>query len=251
MLNITDHGAVREIQLARPPVNALNPELVTQLTDALKSAEQECRAVILSGRDGMFSAGLDVPSLLGMDREAMGEFWSSFHGLLETVARLDIPTVAAITGHSPAGGAVIALFCDTRIMTRGKYKIGLNETQVGLILPPSIHQALVRLVGAHRAERLLVAGALVSPEQAQAVGLVDDLADDFEANRAAALTWCQAHLALPPATMAHNRRLMRESLTRLFDGVTEAYHEAFLDVWFSAETRATLQALVESLKKKG
>lgn len=250
MLNITDHGSVREIQLDRPPVNALNPELVAALTDALKTAASEAAAVVLSGREGMFSAGLDVPTLLDLDENAMSDFWGSFSGLLETVARMPVPTVAAITGHSPAGGAVISLFCDTRIMADGRFKIGLNETQVGLMLPPFIHQALVRLVGDHRAERLIVSGALVEPSQARALGLVDEVAEDPAATVQAALAWCEAHLALPPRAMATNRRTMRTSLTRLFEAHDAADHEAFLSVWFSEETQATLRALVASLKKK-
>ncbi len=250
MLTITDHGPVREIQLDRPPVNALNPELVTGLNDALQTAAGEARAVVLSGRDGMFSAGLDVPTLLTLDETGMSDFWGAFSGLLETVARMPIPTVAAITGHSPAGGAVISLFCDTRIMADGKYKIGLNETQVGLMLPPFIHRALVRLVGAHKAERLIVSGALVSPGEARALGLVDDVVESPAAAVEQALAWCKGHLALPPRAMSINRRTMRESLTRLFDEQGADEHAEFLSVWFSEETQATLRALVESLKKK-
>jgi enoyl-CoA hydratase/carnithine racemase len=250
MINITDHGQVREIQIDRPPVNALNPELVSALTGALKKAAKETRAVVLSGREGIFSAGLDVPSLLALDRAAMDNFWGSFSGLLETVALMPIPTVAAITGHSPAGGAVISLFCDTRIMADGAYKIGLNETQVGLTLPAFIHQALVRLVGAHRAERMIVSGALMSPRDALALGLVDELAETPQETVQKALAWCEAHLALPPRTMATNRRTMRASLTRLFADQGSDQHEAFLSVWFSEETQATLHALVEALRKK-
>lgn len=250
MLNITDHGPVREIQIDRPPVNALNPELVSALTGALKAAAAEARAVVISGREGMFSAGLDVPTLLGLGETDMSDFWGGFSGLLETVAEMPIPTVAAITGHSPAGGAVISLFCDTRIMADGKYKIGLNETQVGLTLPPFIHQALVRLVGAHKAERLIVSGALVSPGEALALGLVDDLADEPAGAVDKALAWCNAHLALPPQAMATNRKIMRRSLTDLFDANSADNHEAFLSVWFSEETQQTLHALVASLKKK-
>jgi len=250
MLNITDHGPVREIQLDRPPVNALDPELVTGLTDALKSAAGEAGAVVLSGRDGIFSAGLDVRTLLAFDERAMGEFWGAFSGLLETVARMPVPTAAAITGHSPAGGAVISLFCDTRIMADGKFRIGLNETQVGLALPGFIHEALVRLVGPHRAERLIVSGALVGPQQALALGLVDEVVEDPAAAVRGAIDWCEAHLALPPRTMAANRRTMRRSLTRLFDEQDAQDHDDFLAVWFSEETQATLEALVKSLRKK-
>ncbi len=250
MLTITDHGAVREIQIDRAPVNALNPELVTELTAALKTAATEAGAVVLSGRDGMFSAGLDVPTLLTLDEPAMSDFWGSFSGLLETVALMPIPTAAAITGHSPAGGAVISLFCDTRIMADGRYKIGLNETQVGLMLPPFIHQALVRLVGAHKAERLIVSGALVNPQQALALGLVDEVVEGTEETVEAAIAWCQAHLALPPRAMLTNRRTMRQSLADLFDEDGSGDHDAFIAVWFSEETQNTLRALVESLRKK-
>lgn len=250
MLTITDHGAVREIQIDRPPVNALNPELVAALTDALKAAAGEAGAVVLSGRDGMFSAGLDVPTLLSLDEQAMSDFWGAFSGLLETVGRMPIPVAAAITGHSPAGGAVISLFCDTRIMADGRYKIGLNETQVGLMLPPFIHQALVRLVGAHKAERLIVSGALVSPQQALALGLVDEVVEGAGETVQAAIAWCKSHLALPPRAMSINRRTMRASLTELFDKDGSGDHDAFIGVWFSEETQNTLRALVESLKKK-
>ncbi|NRB70930.1 MAG: enoyl-CoA hydratase/isomerase family protein [Xanthomonadales bacterium] len=250
MLEIQDHGRIREIRLNRPPVNALNPELIDALNGALKTAAAEAGAVVLSGREGMFSAGLDVPTLLGLDRAAMSDFWGSFSGLLETVGRMPIPVAAAITGHSPAGGAVISLFCDTRIMSEGRFKIGLNETQVGLSLPPFIHQALVRLVGAHKAEGLLVSGALVGPQEALALGLVDQLAEDPASTVAQAVAWCENLLRLPPVTMSNNRRMMRESLTRLFDEAGTMDHEAFLSVWFSEETQATLHALVAALGKK-
>ncbi|KAA9132553.1 enoyl-CoA hydratase/isomerase family protein [Marinihelvus fidelis] len=248
MLNVTDHGPVREIRLERPPVNALNPALVDTLQAALEAAGGEADGVVLSGREGLFSAGLDVPALLVLDRSQMGAFWRSFEALLKTIACMPVPTAVAITGHSPAGGAVMSLFADYRVMSRGPFKIGLNETQVGLTLPGFIHDALVRLVGAHRAERLIVAGALVSPEHALSLGLVDDLADSADAAVEAAVEWCRSLMKLPRKTMLTNRGVMRHSLTRLFDQPND--EEEFLAVWFSEETQATLKALVASLGKK-
>ena len=81
MLEKIDHGNVRELRLARPPVNALNPELVQKLIQALKQATVECDAVVLSGRDGLFSAGLDVPELIHLNRQGLSDFWSSFFQL--------------------------------------------------------------------------------------------------------------------------------------------------------------------------
>lgn len=132
MLEIINHGKIREIRLARPPVNALHPELVKLLTQTLRETGTECGAVVLSGRDGVFSAGLDVVELLQLDRQGMMAFWGAFIELLETIALSRVPVASAITGHSPAGGAVMCLMSDYRVMSRGDYLIGLNETRVGV-----------------------------------------------------------------------------------------------------------------------
>jgi enoyl-CoA hydratase/carnithine racemase len=113
----------------------------------VQAPEDGAAALVLSGSPGLFSAGLDIPVLLQLDRDAMRTFWHGFFGLCAALARSPIPVAAAVTGHSPAGGAVLALFCDYRVMARGEYRIGLNEVQVGLTVPDCIQAALRRLVG--------------------------------------------------------------------------------------------------------
>lgn len=250
MLKSIDHGPIRELKMERPPVNALGSDLVNELNLALKEAAQSSEAIIISGREGLFSAGLDVPELLQLDREGMSEFWRRFFGLLETIARSPVPVVAALTGHAPAGGAVITLFCDYRVMSRGEYVIGLNETQVGLLVPGVIREALIRLVGAHKAERMIVAGTLLSPDEALANGLVDALSDSAESTVTDALAWCNQHLALPAHAMLGNRSLLRQDICGFFDSLGEKDVAAFVDGWFGSKTQAVLHNLVEKLKNK-
>lgn len=245
-----DHDQVRELRMDRPPVNALNPDLVEALTKALLQAGEECRAVVLSGRPGMFSAGLDVPELLDLDRASMSRFWNAFFGLLAVVARCPVPVAAAITGHSPAGGAVLTLYCDYRVMSRGEFRIGLNETRVGLVVPAVIQQALVRLTGPHRAERLLVGGELLSPEAALESGMLDALADDPEATVQQAIAWCQSLDELPRHAMLGNRAMLRQDLAQSFDGLGDAEISPFVDGWFQKDTQRVLQELVASLKAR-
>lgn len=249
MLEITDRGPVRVIRMARPPVNALNPELVDALIEAVETAGREADAIVLTGREGLFSAGLDVVELMRLDRDGMSRFWCAFFRLLEAYARSPVPIAAAIGGHSPAGGAVMALFCDYRVMAAGNYKIGLNETQVGLVVPPLIQKALVRLVGPHRAERMLVAGAMMGPEGAVQAGLVDAVVEDEAVE--AAVAWCESHLALPRHAMLGNRQLARADLGALFDDFSELGVEAFVTGWFSEPTQATLRQVLARLGKKG
>jgi enoyl-CoA hydratase/carnithine racemase len=250
MLKKMDHGKVREIRMARPPVNALNPELVQRLTLSLKQAASESGAIVLSGQSGLFSAGLDVPELIRLNRKGISDFWSSFFLLLETIARSPIPIVAAATGHAPAGGAVMCLFCDYRVMPAGDYLIGLNETRVGLVVPPVIQQALVRLVGPHRAERLLVAGTLMNPQEALQNGFLDKLCDDPESTVSHALEWCHEILELPQQAMLTNRAIARADLGAFFDDFSALGVERFVAGWFSEETQAALNALVAQLASK-
>ena len=83
--------------------------------------------------------------------------------MLKTVANCDVPVAAAITGHSPAAGAVLVTFCDYRVISEGPFKIGMNEVQVGLTVPSILQYAMKRLVGPRRGDALLTGGALISP----------------------------------------------------------------------------------------
>ena len=250
MLEIINHGKVREIRLARPPVNALNLELVKMLAQSLREAEAECGAVVLSGRDGIFSAGLDVVELLQCDREGMTEFWSAYFELLELIACSSIPVAVAITGHSPAGGAVICLMCDYRVMSRGDYLIGLNETRVGLIIPPVLQNALARLVGPRVAEQMIVAGAMTGPEKAFKTGFIDALETGYEATIQHAIEWCEELLSLPQHSMLGNRAVARAHFKQEFASNAAESVASFVDTWFSDETQTVMRALVARLKSK-
>ena len=252
MIQTLDHGPIRELRLDRPPANALSPELVAALRAAIEAAPGEgARALVLSGSPRMFSGGLDVPHLIQLDRAAILAAWRDFYGMMRALAASPIPVAAAITGHSPAGGAVISLFCDVRIMAEGDFRIGLNEVQVGLFLPPVIYRAMRLVVGNRQAERLCVGGLLIPAAEALRVGMVDELAAPERVVERAA-EWCQSLLALPPQAMANTRRLARAELAGLFanEETNEQEILGVLDEWFSEETQRVMRELVERLAKK-
>jgi enoyl-CoA hydratase/carnithine racemase len=251
MLEIHPHeGGIRELRLARPPANALDAALVGELIRAVEGApEAGVRALVLSGGPKMFSAGLDVPLLLGLGRLEMEAFLGDLLALLRSIATSRVPVIAAITGHSPAGGAVLAIHCDYRVMAEGDFRIGLNEVAVGLPLPRVIHSTLSRLVGPAAAEKLAVAGALIGGAEALRLGLIDELAPP-ETVVERALARARDLLALPPRAMSATRALARRDLAESFAREERATWEAFVEDWFSPETQVALRALVERLKKK-
>lgn len=250
-----DFGSIRCLQLARPPVNALDPTLCRALIAALEGAYSDgVSGVVLAGSPKIFSAGLDVPYLLslGDDRRGVLECWQAFFGVARLLAQSRVPVVAALTGHSPAGGCVLALCCDYRVMAHSvdparPFSIGLNETQVGLVVPEGIQRLMRRVIGEYRAERLVIAGEMLTAERALEIGLVDELVDlDRVVPRAVA--WLDALLKLPNQPMLQTRAIARAAIIdALSPDVIDL--ERFVEQWWEPETQTALNALVAKLKK--
>ena len=245
MIERHEHGPVRELRLANPPVNALNMALVQRLDAELAAAaEQHVRALVLSGQPGLFSAGLDVREVAAAAAEPLRRFIDAFFKLQERLARSPVPVVAAITGHCPAGGTVLALYCDHRVMARGPFRIGLNEVQVGLYPGLTIYRAFERLVGSAKAASLLPRGAMLDPDAALASGLVDELAEP-EQVVARALELAVELTRLPPQAYARTRSLVRTDLLRLFDEPDEDVSAVFGAEWVGAEARERMAAMLK------
>ena len=254
MIETRSHGSIHEIRLARPPVNALNPELLIALRTAVEAAPNDgTRGIVLSGGPNVFSGGMDVPHLMGLDATELRKAWDDFFGACIAIAKSPIPVVAAIGGHAPAGGCVLALCCDYRVMARSPdpakpFRIGLNEVQVGLAAPEAIQHLLRRVVGRYRAERLLVAGAMPNAQQAQAIGLVDEVVDLGQA-QPRAIAWLNELLKLPSAPMLATRALARADIVDALTDPKRIDLDSFLEAWNEPDTQNALQALVARLKK--
>jgi Delta3-Delta2-enoyl-CoA isomerase len=249
MIITTNHGPVRELRLNRPPANALSPELIVELRDAIAAAPDDgARALVLCGSPGMFSGGLDVPRWLSLNRPALAHAWRDFYSLLRALACSSIPVAAAINGHGPAGGTVLALFCDWRVMAEGDWKMGFNEVQVGIPLPPVILSALRRQVGPRQAERLGAGGLVIAAAEAARIGLIDEIVPLDEVV-ARAVDWCQSLLKLPQEAMTITRRRARADLTSYFDDTEDELNDVIAR-WWNNESQAVLKALAARLARK-
>jgi enoyl-CoA hydratase/carnithine racemase len=225
MLDIIDHeGRIREIRLARPPVNALSGEMLHALIAAVEGASGES-ALLITGQPGVFSAGLDVPAILALDAAAMAQVFATLWHAQRVIATSPLPVVFGLTGHCPAGGTVLAIHADYRVMAQnlmagGEFRLGLNEVQVGLFPGPVIHGAFRRLVGGHAAQ-LLTRGALIDPATALRVGLVDEICEASQC-AARALEVAREFAALPREPMLRTRELARRELVQLFGAPADA-----------------------------
>jgi Delta3-Delta2-enoyl-CoA isomerase len=239
-------GRIREIRLARPPVNALNADVIRALITAVEGAAKEA-AIVITGSQGLFSAGLDVRGMLELDRERIMATFIELWRVQKTIANSPAPVIFGLTGHSPAGGTVLAIHGDYRVMAQGDFRLGLNEVQVGLIPGSVIHGAFRRLTGGAGAQ-LLTRGALFDPATALRVGLVDELCEVSQV-AARALEVAREFCALPRDPMLRTRALARRDLIDLFGNPGHALMEErkfatlAAELWFVPATQELLKKM--------
>ena len=248
MINRMIHGEVHELRLSRPPVNALSLDLLKFLADEIRrSPKQGARALVLSGREGMFSAGLDVPVLIELEREELESALVAFFDAMEALAASPVPVAAAITGHSPAGGAVLSLCCDWRVMAEGDFTIGLSEVRIGIPVPRIVADLATRVVGRRSGESLCVSGKLLNPEEALEVGFVDELAAANEVV-AVARRWCERTIDAPARALADTRAVLRRDLVESIQSHRTDDIRLLVDQWFQPDLQTAMQELVDRLK---
>lgn len=250
MIEQNEHGEIREISINRPPVNAIDHPMLIAMREALSTAiDDGVGGIVLSGRPGVFSAGLDIPSIIDLERDELLAYWNDFYALFKLIAQSPVPVGAAITGHSPAGGTVLAIFCDWRVAARGRFFLGLNEVQVGLELPAILYHAYKRLIGARNAEGLGVVGAMLGPDEALDCGLVDEVVEPDQVV-ARGIERMTHMLAQPRAAMLATRSIARQEVADLFSRYGVETMEGMVRFWYRDETQATLRQFVESLKSR-
>lgn len=165
-------GNVALVRIDDGKVNALTPALFDSLLSTLDDAEARAGSVVLAGRPGVFTAGLDLNVVRSSSRAAMDLLHKGTEIFLR-LAEFPRPVVAACTGHALAAGAVMLLCCDVRICSAGDFKIGLNEVAIGLALP----ELVVDLARARLSPRHFTLACntaqIYSPTEAVDVGFLD------------------------------------------------------------------------------
>lgn len=241
-------GELATIRLGRDHGNAINGELVEALSDACRqaSADDRVRAVTLAASGKLFCPGLDLLELVELDRPSMERFIERFNACILALYAFPKPLVAAIHGHAIAGGCVLALTADWRVLREGA-SVGLNEIRVGVPFPFGV-ATILRETAVRLEEVALFGRNYVGPE-AVAAGLVNEVAaaGDFEA---ACRSRAEELAAKDPAAFAITKRYLRlAAIERIRAHEAASMHE-FVDTWFSPATRERLERIAAGLRDR-
>ena len=240
-IGIEKTGELALVRLKRGAVNAINHEMVLELLQLFHGLRDDdsVGGVVLTGSGKFFTFGFDIPEFMSWSKDAFIEYLTDFTRFYREVFLFPKPVVAALNGHTIAGGCMIALACDRRLMAEGTSKISLNEVDIGASVFAGATEMLKARVGHAVAEQVLYSGDMYMPEEALSLGLIDRVcpADellDIAMEEAAGMA------ARDPVAFAGIKNLLRRPVLDDFSGREAASVQEFADIWYSEETRKKL-----------
>ena len=230
------------VTLSRGKVNAINSSMILELNKCFDEIEenQSARAVVLTGSGKFFSFGFDIPELLTYSKDNFRTFLIAFTSFYLRLFLFPKPVVAALNGHTVAGGCILATACDYRIMPENAGKIALNEINLGVSFFSGATEMLRYLVGSRAADGILSSGEMYLPEQAAELGLIDEAvpATEFQ-SRVHEVT--STYAAKSPAAFAGMRRLLRQPIADQVAVREAASIDAFIKLWYSETAQSILR----------
>lgn len=237
------------VELNRPKAHAINLLMANELSECFAELDgsERIRAVVLTGSGAIFSAGLDLIELYGYNEDELERLWQSFGRMVTDISKFSKPLVAAVNGHAPAGGCVLALCCDYRIMAQGGGRIGLNEVAVGVVLPQSVIELSRFTIGSERTSHMLLNATLMDPEEAHTFGLVNELCPHD-----LLLDTCQKRLhkwlAFDQTAWRNAKAGVRTTLMERLQIPFADGYGATLRHWWAPDTRRALGEQIAKLK---
>ncbi len=250
-VTLTREGPIGVVRMEREHGNAINDALVESLVATLAEAESdpEIRGVLLTAGGKIFSPGLDLQELSVLDREAMERFMRRFSAAVLTLYTFPKPIVACLHGPALAGGCVLALCADWRVLRRGAVT-GLNEVKVGVALPFGVALIVRDAVPKNRLTEVALLGRNLADEAALAAGLADELADAASVE-AVSRERLLEFMSKDASAFAVTKRYFRSPVVERIRANNRLLIPEWLDGWFSPETTARVAAIVAGLQAKG
>lgn len=203
-------GGIATLAMDDGKANAMAPAMSAALNGGLDRATADgAKAVVIRGRPGLLCGGFDLKIIRGEDEALKAHMREAGMKLLERLYLSPLPIVFAVTGHAVAMGALLLVSGDWRVGLRGDFRIGLNETGIGLSLPiTGLELARDRLSPQVLSDATINA-RLYSPDEAACIGYLDEAADaaDFDATVQAG---AERLAALDAAAFAETKRRVRQ-----------------------------------------
>lgn len=250
-IKVNDQTGIATLTLNRPPVNSLNLELLTSISNGLDEImENRSKGMILtSSSKTVFSAGLDITEMYKPKMERLRDFWSTLQDVWSKLYGSPFPTAAAINGHAPAGGCLLSLCCEYRVMCPN-FTIGLNETQLGIVAPTWFQSTMNNVLPRRQTEMALTLGRMFTTDEALKIGLIDETANDKIEAIAKCETFIKRFDKVPRMARAITKQVYRSKDIQELENNKEQDIDLFVTAVTDKKVQQSLGVYMEALKNK-
>ncbi|XP_076264623.1 enoyl-CoA delta isomerase 1, mitochondrial-like [Rhynchophorus ferrugineus] len=249
-VEVSDKSGIATVTLQRAPVNSLNLEILADFKQSLKELEKnKCRGAILTSAFKTFSAGLDINEMYKPEIDRAKKWWTTLQDVYELLYGSSYPTVAFINGAAPAGGCLLSMCCEYRVMVPNSI-IGLNETQLGIVAPAWFANTMENIIGKRQTELALTTGRLFSTEEAFKIGLIDEIVQGKEDGINRANAFFSKFSKISPFARNLSKQIVRGDTLKKMSKNRENDLNLFLQTISQDSVQKGLGFYIESLKKK-
>lgn len=250
MIERISRGGIETVRMNDGKVNAFDFELANELEAVFREiAEDESDAVILTGSGRTFSAGVDLFRVLEEGPDYTARFIRALDSMFRTVFEFPKPLVTAVNGHAIAGGCLLAISGDVRIMAEGNGRIGVPELMVGVPFPVYALEMVSLTLKGRALDQFLYTGTLAVPVVARDAGLVDRIVaiDDLEST---AMEEAVRLAAIAPAAFRRTKLQLRSRASRAVEALGSDPDRETVEIWSSAPTRSSIRSYLERTIRK-
>jgi len=249
-VRLEKQDSVGRIELDRPPANSYDRSFLDELDSAIEDARRDASVkaiVVRSANERFFSAGADISVFAKGNLDAQSAFVVCANDAMGKFESTPKVVVAAINGHCLGGGLEIALCCDFRIAAEGSYRIGLPEVTLGLLPGTGGTQRLPRLIGRQKALDLMLTGRTLTPPEALAAGIVDDVVPAGELLDRV-ITRARTYATGPTFAIGRIKQAAVQGFGMRLDEGLKLERELLIDLFKSADAKEGVTAFVEKRK---
>lgn len=248
LIDIARQDGVVLAKLNHGATNAISTELVGELAETIELVRNDpaARALVMaSATDKFFSIGFDIPQLFTFSAQEFGSFFRAFNQVCLDLYTLPKPTIAALNGHATAGGCILALCFDYRLIAQGRKLMGLNEIKLGVPVPFIADCCLRALIGVRQARDVMDGGEFYPAEAAVRMGMADEALPEEQLIELA-VEKARKLGAMPAAAYAAIKRNRVENIEAEVKAKWEEKERFFVESWCSEEVR---QRMREAMQK--
>jgi enoyl-CoA hydratase/carnithine racemase len=237
---LENYEEVAILRLNNGVTNSLSPALIDELGVLLKEIESKYRGLVVAGGDKFFSIGLELPTLLKLDKKGMSDFYYNCVNAMFHLYTMKIPTACAAKAHAIAAGTIILLTCDYRYAASGRTLIGLNEIQLGLPVPYLADLMLRSVAGDSSATDLMYSGEMIDALTAEKKGILNEAPAKEDVEKRA-IEKIHGLSKLPSQSFEAIKANRVEVVKSMYERGSVEKNEEFLRQWFTPSTQELLK----------